>query len=408
MDVEKPRMVTPPIAPCRVCNSLRVELVLCFGDMPLANAYGTSADVPSERFPLDVVLCLECGCVQLAYIVPPETLFTNYLYTSSTSGSLSEHFQRYARDTVDELSLVPGRDFIVGIGGNDGPLERAYQTLGFRVLNVEPARNIADLSRANRVPTLNAWFTEETAQTIVAEHGHATLVTCNNCFAHMPDIHGVVRALKMLLRSDGWFVTEEGYWPDAVHGNHFDRIYHEHCFYWTVKALAALFAQHGLGISRLQFNASQGGSLRAFVSSRGQCDDASHVILKEQHSGMFDPCTYADWSGRISAWRDSTRSFLSPLTNVACYGVPAKFTMISEQLGFTSKHISYAVEDSPIKVGRFTPGSHIPIVGQQHFIEHPTKHCVIMATNYADMIIKSNPQYKGTWIVLTPEPKFLS
>jgi SAM-dependent methyltransferase len=400
-----------PITVCRVCQSKWLKTVMDFGHMPLANRYLTAEMLaePEVRAPLDVVLCKNCGCVQLGHTVDPSVLFSEYFYTSSTSGSLALHFSKYAKDTVDKLNLKPGQDFIVGIGGNDGPLERAYQSLGFEVLNVEASANISALSMANRVPTLNAWFNQETAETIVKLQGHASLVTCNNCFAHMPDIHKVVHAIQTLLKPGGWFVCEEGYWLDAVTGNHFDRIYHEHVFYWTVRALNSLFHQHGLDIFEVEHNNSQGGSIRVFVK---QDDGIWHPgvqadISLEEAGGLFNELTYAKWMDKIKAWQDACCVFLVPLETVCCYGAPAKFTMLSEQLGFDAKQIVYAVEDSPIKVGRFTPGSHIPIVNREHFIAHPTEHCIITAANYADLIIKNNPQYKGRWVVLTPNPRFV-
>lgn len=398
-----------PITQCRVCQAGGLTSILNFGDMPLANAYAAIADAPETRYPLEVVLCKNCGCVQLAHTVDPKLLFSDYLYTSSTSGSLALHFEKYAIDTIAKLSLKPGRDFIVGIGGNDGPLERAYQALGFNVLNVEPAANIATCSMANRVPTLQAWFNQETAEKIVELQGHADLITCNNCFAHMPDIHGVINGIKTLLKPGGWFVCEEGYWPDAMRGNHFDRIYHEHVFYWTVRTLCWLFHFHGLDILDVEHNASQGGSIRVFVQSDMGIFHPSidRELERESTSGLFNPTTYAEWNQRIHDWRDICWAFLNPLTSLSAYGAPAKFTMLSEQLGFTPKKISYVVEDSKIKVGRFTPGSHIPIVNNCHFIANQTKHCIITAANYADLIIKNNPQYNGQWIVLTPEPRFL-
>lgn len=408
MDGTESRLVKA-ITACRVCQSFGLDPILDFGAMPLANRYLSETDLPPvpEMFaPLAVVLCSNCGCVQLAHTVDPKLLFEDYCYTSSTSGSLAEHFNQYARDTVEKLLLEPGKDFIVGIGGNDGPLEKAYQSMGFKVLNVEASYNIAKLSQSNGVPTFHGWFNEDTANAIVRDYGYASLITCNNCFAHIPDIHGVVRAIKVLLKSNGWFVCENAYWLDTIRGNHFDQIYHEHVFYWTIRALDNLFRLQGLGISNVEFNKSQGGSIRVFV--KRELGVATLPLYdemrREEACGLFKPSTYANWSRLIECWKSTCQVFLQPLESVCCYGVPAKFTMIAEQLRFAPHRIRYAVDDSPIKVGKFTPGSHIPIVDRQHFLEHPTEHCIITATNYADRIIKANPQYQGTWIVLTPEP----
>lgn len=418
MDDGKQGLVTE-IKTCRVCDSPLLDSILNFGHMPLANGYSKDISSAGDIYaPLEVVLCRKCGCVQLKHTVDPKVLYEDYLYTSSTSGSLAEYFRKYAEDTVDRFGWKPGDEkFVVGIGGNDGPLERAYQGLGFKTLNVEASEPISKLSALRGIRTLCAWFNEATAHRIVAEHGQADLITCNHCFAHMPDINGVMRAIKILLKPDGWFVFEEAYWKDTVLGNHFDQIYHEHVFYWTVSALRKLFDGHKMAIGDVDFNTSQGGSIRVFAQQEPSALVTSaprNAIIGEILNEMFDVATYREWWGRIMEWRTKCRGFLKPLESVSCYGAPAKLTMISEQLGFVNIEksvdfcpIRYVVEDSPIKVGRYTPGARIPIVNRQHFIEHPTDHCIITAANYADLIVANNPQYRGRWIVLSPTPRFL-
>jgi SAM-dependent methyltransferase len=409
MDASKQELVTA-ITACRACGEEGLESLMNFGHLPLANRYLLSPDDKDIYAPLELVLCKNCCCVQLRHTVDPKVLFGEYLYASSVSGSLAEHFKEYAQETTDKLGFKPGDEpFIVGIGGNDGCLEREYQRLGFKVLNVEPSDTMSKLSERRDIPTIQAWFDEATAVKIVTKHGRADVVTCNHCFAHMPDINGVVRGVKALLKPGGTFIFEEAYWPDTVAGSHFDQIYHEHVFYWTLHALEELFFRHDMKIGDVQFRPEQGGSIRVFVrNERFEENSAlSKPLTTEVMSGMYNPSVYRQWWEKIMAWRTKCRDFLRPLESISCYGVPAKFTMISEELGFSPKWISYAVEDSPIKVGRFTPGSHIPIVARSHFIEHPAEHCIITAGNYTERIIEANPQYKGKWITLHPEARFL-
>lgn len=409
MDAKESKLVKA-ITACRACGKEGLDTLINFGHLPLANRYLVSPDEKDFYAPLELVLCRNCSCVQLRHTVDPKILFGEYLYASSTSGSLAEHFKEYARETVDKLGFKPGDDpFIVGIGGNDGCLELEYLRMGFNVLNVEPASTVAAVSMANRVPTMREFFSESVASSIVSRHGHADLVTCNHCFAHMPDVNGVVKATKTMLKPGGTFIFEEAYWPDTVASSHFDQIYHEHVFYWTLKALDELFFRHDMSIDDVEFRHEQGGSIRVFVRNEPykQLVAIRDPILSELRGSLYDPSLYRKWWEEIMRWRTKCRDFLRPLESISCYGVPAKFTMISEQLGFSPKWIAYAVDDSPIKVGRFTPGSHIPIVARSHFIEHPTEHCIITAGNYVERIVEANPQYKGKWIILHPEPGFL-
>ena len=408
MDARESKLVKLVTA-CRACGKEDLETLMNFGHVPLANRYLISPEEKDIYAPLELTLCQSCCCVQLRHTVDPKILFGEYLYASSTSGSLAEHFKEYARETTDKLGFKPGDEpFIVGIGGNDGCLEREYQRLGFKVLNVEPSDTMSKLSRRMDIPTHQAWFGEMVARDIAGDYGRADVVTCNHCFAHMPDINDVVSGVKALLKPGGTFIFEEAYWPDTLAGSHFDQIYHEHVFYWTLKALDELFFRHDMRIDDVQFRPEQGGSIRVFVRNEPytQKRELRNVILKELTGGLYDPVTYQRWWEKIMQWRAKCHELLDSLDSICCYGVPAKFTMISEQLGFNRAWIDYAVDDSPIKVGRFTPGSHISIVARSHFIEHPTEHSIITAGNYAERIIEVNPQYKGKWIILNPEPKF--
>ncbi len=409
MDTEQ-RLVKA-VTHCRVCGYELVNWILNFGQMPLANRYLKTKDEEDIDAPLEVMMCLNCGCVQLRHTVDPKILFSEYLYTSSTSGTLADYYRQYAQDTASKLGWRPGDErFAVGIGGNDGVLEKEYQKLGFKVLNVEPAINIAALSYRSGVPTKCGFFNEAMAVGMVEDFGQADLITCNHCFAHMHNVHDVVKGIKLLLKPGGTFVFEESYWKDMVAGNHFDQIYHEHVFYWTVRALNMLFDKNDMCIVNVDYTKSQGGSIRVYVQ---RFDEARPLPGSEEpmryEDELFDLSTYEKWNRRIADWWDACTVFLRDLKSVSCYGAPAKFTMIAQQLDFKDKFppIQYVVEDMDAKVGRFTPGSHIPIVHKDHFIEYPTDYCIITAQNYADEIIKSNPQYRGKWIVLKSEPRFL-
>lgn len=396
------------ITQCRVCCSPDIELALDFGTSPLANRYVTKEQL-SETYlevVLQVVLCHGCGCVQLRHTVSPELLFNDYLYASSTSGSLNEHFKAYSAHTVAKLKLDPEKDFIVGIGGNDGVLEKHYDDLGFHALNVEPATKMASASYGKGIDTLALWFNRKTVDHIIASRGQASLITCNNCFAHMPDINGVVEGVKALLVPGGHFVFENAYLLDTVNKNLFDQFYHEHVFYWGLWPLQQLFVRHGMTLVDVEFNAMQEGSFRAYVRD-GRVEPShavSEAIARERQEALYTTVTYEMMWHRMQWWKNFYRGLMTGLEkmnhSICCYGVPAKFTMLSKLLDLTPERILYAVENSPIKVGLYTPGSHIPIVGPDHFHKHPSDACLITARNYAEHIKRTNPQYSGKWIDL--------
>lgn len=125
--------------------------------MPLANAF-VAPDVADheERFPLDVLRCRICGLVQLSVVVRPDVLFRQYLYASSASPPMVEHFA----DLADELAsrFAPPGSLVVEIGSNDGVLLRPLAARGVRALGVEPASNLAAAANAYGLETWNEFF----------------------------------------------------------------------------------------------------------------------------------------------------------------------------------------------------------------------------------------------------------
>jgi len=185
-------------------------MVLDLGTQPLANSFvrPEALSEPEPRYPLELCRCEACGHVQLSLTVPPEVMFRDYLYVSGTSDTIPAHFAAYAAE-VAERFVAPG-DLVVEIGSNDGTLLRAFDRVSVRVLGVEPARNVAAIANAAGVPTLDEFFNETIARTIVAEHGTAAAIIGNNVVAHIDDLHGLLRGVKALLADRGVFIAANG------------------------------------------------------------------------------------------------------------------------------------------------------------------------------------------------------
>lgn len=158
---------------CRACKSTDLQKVLSLGESPLANNFLTKEELGQEKFyPLELFFCNKCSLVQLGYTVPAEEMYSNYLYVPSSSQTFVRHFEEMATEISDRFDLSP-KDMVVDIGGNDGTLLKNFKKMGVKVLNIEPAANIAKLAEKNGVETMNDYFTEETAGKIVDIHGKA-------------------------------------------------------------------------------------------------------------------------------------------------------------------------------------------------------------------------------------------
>lgn len=241
---------------CRVCGCRNLQLMWDFGMTPLANSYVAKEDLdkPEMFYPLQVNQCTVCENIQLAHIVDPELLFTEYLYSSSTSSVFVKHFEDFA-------AKMGKKKFVIDIGGNDGILLKPFEKLGSKVLNVEPAQNIQ-----SSVPKLTQFFNSITAGGIVNAHGKADLVTATNVFAHIDDLDDVVKGVKIVLEDDGVFMIEVADVDVMLKKGSFDLIYHEHLNYWSEKTLREFLKLRGMKIIDVEHIPVHGGSLRVYAN----------------------------------------------------------------------------------------------------------------------------------------------
>lgn len=403
------------IKACRLCKNEEIETILYFGLSPLANSYPKSKSEEEDAYPLTVVKCKSCGHVQLKQTINPQILFSNYSYASSDSPSLITHFHEFAR-IVNRFGLTEYSS-ILEIGCNDGILLKEFLALGFvNVYGVEPAENLAERARKTGCIIYNDFFDYATAQHINRRVGPMDVICANNVFAHVAELDEMVAGVLDLLTDDGVFIFENAYLLDTIKGLYFDQIYHEHLQYYGIRPLERYLESFGLQIFDIQHVATQGGSFRIFAK-RGSCEkwkvkpSVQEWIKKEDDYGLYNNETYSlmmskikDLQIRIGNYIDDA---ISEGKTVCCYGCPAKFALFSKVFNLSDKNITYVVDDSPLKQGRFSPGRKIPIVSRQHFLENPTDICLISVWNMSDAVISRNPQYKGRWIIPMPEFKII-
>ena len=95
---------------------------------------------------------------------------------------------------------------------------------------------------------------------------------------------------------------------------------------------------------------------------------------------------------------------------VIALSAPAKGNTLLNYCGLDASLIDYATERNPLKIGRFTPGTHIPIYPDDRILEDKPDYALILAWNFADEIMKNMKAYKkagGKFIVPVPRPKII-
>ncbi len=404
---------------CRGCSSRDLELVFALKPTPIGDAYVTAdkLNVSQPSYPIDLYMCGNCGLAQLIDVVDPEILYGDYIYVTSSSLGLADHFREYAGSVVERCGLKSGAR-VVDIGSNDGTLLRHFLDRGMEVLGVEPASHIAAQATASGVTTISAFFSPELATRMVTEHGHAKVITANNVVANIDDLRSLVIAIDRLLDRDGVFVFESYYLADVLQNMVFDFIYHEHLTSFSVRPVQALFATVGLELVAAQRVSTKGGSLRYFIQRPGGplSSDGSVEALREFENqiGLYVPETYRSFADKIDGLRDQTKAFLAAAKlagkSVAGFGASITGTTLLYHFDIGGD-IDYLVDDNPAKQGRFSPGLHLPVLPSSVLLERKPDYVVVLAWRYASPFIEKNHSYLangGVFVVPVPEFKLIA
>jgi len=389
---------------CRVCGSHDFLDYLDLGKTPLANSFLDPGKENEEKtFPLKVLYCRKCSLSQLNIVVNPSVLFSHYVYRSSISKTFEQHCLRMAHNVA---SLIPPRDdsLVVDIASNDGCLLKQFKKIGYRVLGVEPAANIAVLANSESIETLPSFWGEDVAQEIIRAKGKAAVITATNVFAHIDNLQSFLQAVVTALDDNGLFIVEVPYLYHLISHNEFDTVYHEHLSYFLVRPLHTLYQRNNFTIVRVEQHPIHGGSIRIFATktaSKAFAVDSSvsQMLEFEKKNGLYDEKTYLDFAGRVNEMKQEMKNLLQDLKSqgktIAGYGAPAKGNTLLNYFGIGHNLISFIADDTPEKQGKLTPGTRIPITGAHKLQEEKIDYILLLAWNVAPELMKKTSFHRG-------------
>jgi len=387
---------------CRLCLSPNLASALKLASTPVGEGYvpKEACGIPQELYPVALNLCSACGNVQLSHVIDPSELYGQYLYKTTHSLGLVQHFDRYAEWALSNNTLAPG-SLVVDVGSNDGSLLKAFKSRGMKVVGVDPATHIAAEATAAGIPTVGDFFTVRSARAIVKDHGRAGIVTMNNAFANIDDLHEIVRGVAEVLAADGVFIFETGYLLDVVQKVIFDNVYDEHLSYFAIKPIRAFLAANQLELIDVHHVPTKGGSIRCTVQRQGGPRPISpsvglHVRM-EQDADLFDLKTYSALGNRIRLMANDTRELIRSVKakgrKVAGYGASVTVTGVLFNFGLDPSLIDYLVDDNPVRHGLHSPGMHLPVFPSDRLYDDAPDYTVILAWQYAQPIMARHLKY---------------
>jgi novobiocin biosynthesis protein NovU/D-mycarose 3-C-methyltransferase len=401
-----------------VCSSTALTPILDLGAIPAVNVF-PSHDEPSAdeaRYPLRLCLCNDCGLVLLDEVIPPEALFRTYHYLTSASQPLVEHFAELALECRARGFVVPGAN-VLDIGANDGTLLHALRQVGARPLGIDPAQNAVEQARQRGIPVLPAFFGETAAEDLATRFGRFDLITCTNVFAHTDGVKAFLAGVRRLLAPGGTVIMEVAHLLDIVVKTQFDSIYHEHVSYLSLRPLDQLFRQCGLEIFDAKKVLTQGGSLRIYARARAGIEGAPSERLvalrrEEDEYRIHELATLRRFAEDVEAIRRDLRRLVSEIRQRRCkivgLGAPAKSVTLLNYCDIGNEDIAYIVDSTPLKQGRYLPGTRIPVRPESALAEddRPCDYFLLLAWNFQEHILRKIASHRDAGLkVIVPFPR---
>jgi SAM-dependent methyltransferase len=390
---------------CRLCGAALTRTFVDLGMSPLCESYVSEEKLDEAEvfYPLHVRLCDACLLVQIPAYVPGEDIFSDYAYFSSYSDSWVAHAKRYAEAMIGQLDLTPD-SLVTEVASNDGYLLQHFQMAGISVLGVEPAANVAEAARARGIPTEVQFLGAETGREIAQRRGRADLVAANNVFAHVPDIRGFAAGLRALVKDEGMVTLEFPYLLRLIERRQYDTIYHEHFSYLSLLTSSSALATAGLRVVDVDELDTHGGSLRVYARPEENGSEPSErvkaVLAAEESAGMHTVKGHEGFAPAVLKIKSDLLGFLltaaSEGRSMAGYGAPGKGNTLLNHCGIRSDLLSYTVDRSPVKQGKFLPGTHIPIYAPERLAETRPDYILVLPWNLREEISRQL-SYVGSW-----------
>ena len=402
---------------CQITGSANLFEIIDLGHQPPCDSLLSKdkLDAPETHYPLRLFHCPDSGLAQLDYVIDGSVIYyPEYPYRSGISKPLEEYQRAFAGGVVKNLGIPQG-SLSVDIGSNDGTLLTGFRRVGMKTLGVEPT-NIARIARKeNNIDTIQSFFTEVVAKDIVKEYGHAKVATMTNVFAHMAPLGEVMRGLVALLSRDGVFITESQYLLDVLEKNQFDGIYHEHIRTYSLKSLVTLFPYYGMEVFDVERGDRYGGNIRAYIARKGVRPISKRVrelLAREEKAGLHRPETWAKWKKRVEENRFRFMDFAydakkkgKHLVGNSC---PGRATTLLNYYGVDTALMPYVAElPNGLKVGKYLPGKHIPVISNGILFKEQPDYVVLLAWHYSDFMIQDLRArgLKSRFIIPLPEFK---
>ena len=396
MNPSKPKRIHQ----CRISKSDQLVSVLNLGEQYLTGVFPKKRDESITKGPLELVWCPESGLLQLAHCYPSEEMYgDNYGYRSGLNRSMVTHLSSKVKK-IESRYHVTAQDVVLDIGSNDGTLLNSYKTSGLRRIGIDPTVKKFKAYYADGVEVVPQFFSKEAFQALSTKP--AKVISSIAMFYDLEEPVTFAQDVYACLADDGIWHFEQSYMPSMLSQTSYDTVCHEHVEYYSLSAVQKILAIAGFKILDVELNDINGGSFAVTVakqSSRFQPNHAaiSHLLEQENRIGIHSPQLFRDFEEKVFRHReDFTRlihSLKSANKKILGYGASTKGNVLLQFCGLSSHEITAIIDVNPEKEGRFTPGTHIPIISEREAHALAPDYLLVLPWHFRNAILQREKEF---------------
>jgi len=406
------------ITQCHMCRGSDLFLVLDLGHHPPSDAFLKPSQLLDQEasYPLRLISCKDCGLLQIDYAVHPEILYQrDYPYESSTTKTGRDHYYSMAKDIYEIFPETRG-SLAIDVGSNVGVLLQGFKNLGYRVLGVDPSEVAGQKAIDGGIDTIVDFFNEDSADRIYRKYGSAKIITATNCFGHIFELDSTVRGMSRLLSRDGVIAVESPYALELIKKLEYDTIYHEHICYLSVRPMKLYLKKFGLELFDIKESSIHGGSMRYYIGHIGEhvVKKAVNSCLTAEEADLYSERKLKQFSAKVRKQKMALVGLILDLKSkgktIVGVTAPAKGNTLLNYCKLDVDYLDFLTEKTEIKIGRYSPGMHIPVYSDEHLLKKNPDYAIILAWNFANEIMANLSEFKrrgGKFIIPIPMPKII-
>ena len=390
---------------CKVTNQI-MDPFMSFGKMPLANGFIKKNQFNNEFFyQMEVGFSKKISLFQLNKHPEPENMFNEkYPFYTGSSKFMINHFKNYSY-WIKKKFLKSGSK-LIEIGSNDGTFLNNFKNNNIQYLGFEPSKNVFQIAKKNKIKIINNFFNKNNIKKrAVKKFWHKTDVICaSNVICHIPDLKNLIETVDQLLTSEGVFVFEEPYLGSMFEKVSYDQIYDEHIFMFSATSIKKIFEMYDFDLVDACLQETHGGSMRYIIKRKNKFSPTLNLrnILKKEKEFKLDSiesCLNFKKNCEISKIKinNKIKKIKENGKSICGYAATSKSTTILNYCGINKDQIDYICDTTKEKIGKYSPGTHIPIKDMNYFYKNQPDTIYLFAWNHKKEILRKEKNFKGEW-----------